>query len=447
MADANTMTNLQLQDDILKNLLLGLQKQSQYYVQKINETGELTEERKNFEKELSDINKVLTELSNKALSYTVQELDNLRTQFNDKLTQLNGVISDLEINTLKIEFDSLTPQQKEFLKGQKGDKGEKGDNLYQFAKMFGFLGTELEFLESLKGQNGKDGLNGQNGTNGLDGQNGADGQNGTNGLDGQNGKDGKDFTFDMFTPAQLQLIASLVTVDLTSIQDKIKSLETAIASLGGSVTPPVVTPPVAPTYFYSKPFVPSTDYFFNSEDYVYSLSFAHYSDELVENWGNDETPDFHSIVRQYFTYFQAFGITSFIRVQTEITISDGLSQNPSKKIVFVNNSRILTSNDYEIVNDSSEIFSENNGSTNTLPEVNIFTLALDSTPSKEVMVEFHKDSNNVLEPFAVDFLGTDKLFYHAQITISSTVAPLDVSALGGSGAYATSFYVPSESPL
>ena len=241
MAESIQLTNLQLQDDILKNLLLGLQKQSQFYVLKINETGEINEERKNYEKELSDINKVLTELSSKALSYTVQELDNLRTQFNDKLIQLNGVIADLEINTLKIEFNSLTPDQKEFLRGAKGDRGEKGLNPYEFAVMFGFLGTETEYLDSLKGADGRNGLDGKDGTNGVDGQNGLDGKDGTNGVDGQNGvngQDGQSLTFDMLTPTQLQLIANLVTVtpfNPTSILDRLTAIETALL-----IVPPVI---------------------------------------------------------------------------------------------------------------------------------------------------------------------------------------------------------------
>lgn len=52
-------------------------------------------------------------------------------------------------------------------------------NAYQIAVENGFVGTESEWLESLKGADGKDGIDGQNG---VDGQ---DGKDGTNGADGR----------------------------------------------------------------------------------------------------------------------------------------------------------------------------------------------------------------------------------------------------------------------
>lgn len=163
------MTNLELQEGIVQNLLLGLKKQSEAYLDLISNNEYTHDQRKDFEKELSDINKVLNELSGKTISYTVAELEALKNQFNDRLTQLNSIITNLEINTLKIEFDSLTPEQKAFLKGEKGDKGDKGDNSYQLAVRYGFVGNEIDYLNSLKG---KDGVNGVNGINGADGQDG-----------------------------------------------------------------------------------------------------------------------------------------------------------------------------------------------------------------------------------------------------------------------------------
>ncbi len=163
------MTNIELQEKIVQNLLLGLQKQSEAYLDLISDNQYTHEQRKDFEKELSDINKVLNELSGKTINYTVSELEALKVQFNDRLTQLNSIITNLEINTLKIEFDSLTPEQKAFLKGEKGDKGENGENSYQLAVRYGFVGNEIEYLNSLKG---KDGVNGVDGIKGADGENG-----------------------------------------------------------------------------------------------------------------------------------------------------------------------------------------------------------------------------------------------------------------------------------
>lgn len=58
----------------------------------------------------------------------------------------------------------------------------QGLSTYEIAVKNGFTGTEEEWIESLNGKDGK---------NGADGRDGVDGTNGTNGKDGVNGKDGK----------------------------------------------------------------------------------------------------------------------------------------------------------------------------------------------------------------------------------------------------------------
>ena len=79
------------------------------------------------------------------------------------------------------------------------EKGKDGKSAYEIAIEHGFVGTETEWLESLKGVdgkdvvNGKDGCDGRNGVDGLpgkDGKDGADGVPGHNGADGKNGVDG-----------------------------------------------------------------------------------------------------------------------------------------------------------------------------------------------------------------------------------------------------------------
>lgn len=67
--------------------------------------------------------------------------------------------------------------------------GDNGKSAYQIALDNGFVGTELEWLESLKGAPGTPGIQGPPGTDGLPG---APGANGTNGIDGQDGADGTD---------------------------------------------------------------------------------------------------------------------------------------------------------------------------------------------------------------------------------------------------------------
>lgn len=64
-------------------------------------------------------------------------------------------------------------------------------NAYQIAVENGFVGTEAEWLESLKGEKGADGKDGINGKDGKDGKNGVDGQDGK---DGTNGTDGRGIT-------------------------------------------------------------------------------------------------------------------------------------------------------------------------------------------------------------------------------------------------------------
>ena len=382
MAEPTTMTNLQLQDDILKNLLLGLQKQSQFYVQKINETGELTEERKNFEKELSDINKVLTELSNKALSYTVQELDNLRTQFNDKLLQLNSVISDLEINTLKIEFNSLTPEQKQFLKGEKGEKGDRGYNPYEFAKMFGFIGTESDYLLSLKG---------------------ADGQNGTNGIDG------KDFTFDMFTPAQLKLIADLVTVDLTSILTRISDLETQIVALGGSVTPPVVEP----DYFYPKPYIQQITTNYETTPYTMTIDAGYYESEMLD------LVEMSYVYHHIKTNIDINNSSKEIATNIEVIVSDGLSENPLTGNCIVYNYSFINNWGMDLSGGAYEL-----GEYSSFPpEMTMFFANVDKIDNC-LVVSLHTDTSGIIKNTFYQYFGTDKLFYKFKVVVSS-VEPID----------------------
>lgn len=69
--------------------------------------------------------------------------------------------------------------------GGGGGTGKNGKSAYELAVENGFSGTVDEWLESLKGQPGKDGINGKDGANGKDG---------VNGINGKDGADGKDIT-------------------------------------------------------------------------------------------------------------------------------------------------------------------------------------------------------------------------------------------------------------
>ena len=82
-------------------------------------------------------------------------------------------------------FEDFTAEQLEQLKGEPGEKGEDGDSAYQVALNNDFIGSEREWLDSLKGETG------------------AQGETGPQGLPGEKGEP---FTFEDFTPEQLALL-------------------------------------------------------------------------------------------------------------------------------------------------------------------------------------------------------------------------------------------------
>lgn len=88
-----------------------------------------------------------------------------------------------------------TPDLYQQLLQKISEKGKDGKSAYEIAVEHGFVGTETEWLESLKGVDGKDGVNGKDGCdgrNGVDGLPGKDGKSGADGLPGRDGIDGTD---------------------------------------------------------------------------------------------------------------------------------------------------------------------------------------------------------------------------------------------------------------
>ena len=108
------------------------------------------------------------------------------------------VIKSLNIRPSGFESESETPipptpdlYQQLLQKIQSASKGTDGKSAFEIAVEHGFVGTETEWLESLKGVDGKDGCDGRNGVDGLPGKDGKDGADGLPGRDGINGSDGK----------------------------------------------------------------------------------------------------------------------------------------------------------------------------------------------------------------------------------------------------------------
>ena len=90
---------------------------------------------------------------------------------------------------LLAEMKKLLSEVQNGSNGTNGKDGEKGLSAYELAVQEGFTGSLTEWLNSLKGADGKDGIDGKDGVVGL---NGKDGINGKDGADGRNGTDGKD---------------------------------------------------------------------------------------------------------------------------------------------------------------------------------------------------------------------------------------------------------------
>lgn len=51
-------------------------------------------------------------------------------------------------------YEDFTPEQLEALKGPKGDDGKNGLSAFNIAQLNGFQGTDIEWLQSLKGKDG-----------------------------------------------------------------------------------------------------------------------------------------------------------------------------------------------------------------------------------------------------------------------------------------------------
>lgn len=113
-------------------------------------------------------------------------------------------------------------------------KGADGKSAYQIAVDEGFAGTQTEWLASLKGA---DGLDGRDGLNGADGQNGRDGIDGINGTNGTNGKSAYELAVEHgFIGTEEQWLESLkATYDDTEIKSRVTTLESTIGSLNDSL--------------------------------------------------------------------------------------------------------------------------------------------------------------------------------------------------------------------
>lgn len=114
--------------------------------------------------------------SKSLLTATIKDvgvIENRLDNINDNIAPTNyytkdetkQLIADAEVGVI-VQFDSLTTEQKEQLKGEKGDKGnqgEKGDSAYASAVKLGYAYTEDAWVQSLKGEKGDKGDTGETG--------------------------------------------------------------------------------------------------------------------------------------------------------------------------------------------------------------------------------------------------------------------------------------------
>lgn len=185
----------------------------QFYIWLTNGEQDFRSETKNlfFNKNEEAGNLIPTEEQIDGFNTLITTLNLEITRVNDKETELNGIITDLQH---KLDTG--------YFNGTNGSDGEDGESAYQIWIEQGNQGTEQDFLNSLKGH---DGTNGVNGTNGQDGfspvatvqetatgatisitdkngtttvqiTNGQDGTNGTNGQDGYTPVRGVDYWTD-----------------------------------------------------------------------------------------------------------------------------------------------------------------------------------------------------------------------------------------------------------
>lgn len=132
----------------------------------------------------------------KAIEATTEIPDEYETWDSALAAKILEIDSKLEEVT-SLEEDLEDKVESGYFKGDKGDAGEPGQNgtdglngtdgksAYEIWLDEGNQGTEQDFLNSIKGADGRNGTDGQNGRDGINGVDGKDGKDGSNGLDGK----------------------------------------------------------------------------------------------------------------------------------------------------------------------------------------------------------------------------------------------------------------------
>lgn len=130
-----------IKKQIIDDMLETLKEQVSRYKNLINSNDVTLDQLKDFDNQISEIYDTLQKVSNTQLTLLVSEIEDYKTQFQTKLSEFENILNNIDISNL-----TLTPEQIESL------KGDNGLSAYQIAVNEGFEGTELKWLESLKGK-------------------------------------------------------------------------------------------------------------------------------------------------------------------------------------------------------------------------------------------------------------------------------------------------------
>ena len=103
--------------------------------------------------------------------------------------------------------------------------GKDGKSAYQIALDNGFVGTEQEWLDSLKGDKGDKGEQGEKGKQGDKGDKGDTGEAGYTPVKGE----------DYFTASEIAEIKQECTYDDTSLSNRVTTLENTVGTLNDSL--------------------------------------------------------------------------------------------------------------------------------------------------------------------------------------------------------------------
>ena len=153
---------------------------------------------------ISDANEALGKVDG-----AVSKTDEAVKKANDAVSQVNGALKkvqnvDIDVDGTNLNITRPSGEKKEFdlmqLKGDKGERGEKGDK----GNAFTFADFTPEELASLKGEKGDKGDKGDKGLQGIQGEQGIKGDTGAQGEQGIQGVKGDPFTYDDFTPEEIE---------------------------------------------------------------------------------------------------------------------------------------------------------------------------------------------------------------------------------------------------